>query len=94
MHDNSGGVKEHNDGATTWPRVMAMQPKVHGELIQIGSRSQEELIGGTTTRPLDAAMHGGAHKRLDSKDSGDRGDQNDVTTLHGGGVVATTTTSG
>ncbi|KAB1216533.1 hypothetical protein CJ030_MR4G023054 [Morella rubra] len=86
MHDNSGGVEEHKEGATTRPSVVAAQPKVHGELIRDGSHGQVELFGSTTTRPSDAVAHGGAHRRLVSKDSGDHENHFDVTNLHGGGA--------
>ncbi|KAB1202899.1 hypothetical protein CJ030_MR8G022410 [Morella rubra] len=74
MHNDLERVEEPNEGATTRPTVVVAQPKMHGELTQDGSRGQEELIGGTTTRPPDTAAHGGAHRKLVSKDSKDYGD--------------------
>ncbi|KAB1226077.1 hypothetical protein CJ030_MR1G000541 [Morella rubra] len=88
MHDNSGGVEDQKNGATTRPSVLAVQPKVYGELIQDGSQGQVELFGSTTKQPLNTASHGGAHRRLVSKDSGDHRDHFYLTALHGSVVVA------
>ncbi|KAB1227218.1 hypothetical protein CJ030_MR1G022638 [Morella rubra] len=88
MLNDLGGVEEHNEGATRRPTVVAAQPKVHRELTHDGSRGQEEPIGSTTTQPPDTAAHGGAHRRLVSKDSGERGDHFGVPTLQHGGATA------
>ncbi|KAB1200364.1 hypothetical protein CJ030_MR0G007563 [Morella rubra] len=88
MQADLGRVKVLFASTTTWPPATAVPEEVHGEIASGGSHDGVEEIGSTTTRPPEAATHGGAQGGVSSKELARHEEHFGVTTLQGGGVVA------
>ncbi|KAB1203405.1 hypothetical protein CJ030_MR8G000557 [Morella rubra] len=91
MLEGLGRPKEHKGGTTIWLPAIVVQGRVHGRLIL---KAPNAYWSGLVTPPQGhwtRAVDGGAHMRWVPYDPGGPMEPNNITTLQGGGMAATTT---